>query len=106
MNTTQYSVQQILPYQCQQQQQQPTYLNVDCKPTTLQYPVKPAKDPDIKPYVQQHNQLAAYYSQQEKHQRNDTYTDNTYDAHDNHQQEQHDDDIDTNHVEIRPIVNC
>ena len=79
---------------------------MDCKLTTLQYPVKQAKDPDIKPYVQQHNQPAAYYGQQEKHQRNDTYADNTYNVPDNHEQEQHDDNVDANHIEIRPTVNC
>ena len=36
-------------YYCtkEQQQQQPTYLNVNCKPTILQYPVKLAKKPYI-----------------------------------------------------------
>ena len=105
-NRTQYSVQQIPPYQGQQQQQQLTYLNVDCKQNTLQYPVKLAKDLDIKPYIQQHDQPAAYYGQQEEHQCNDMYANNKYNTPDNHEQEQHDDNIDANHVEIRPTVNC
>ena len=72
-NRNQYTVQQIPLYQLQHQQQQLTYLTVDCKPAILQSPAKLAKDPDIKPHVQQHNQPAAYHGQQEEHQHNNMY---------------------------------
>ena len=34
------------------------------------------------------------------------YADNSYNVPDNHQQEQHDDDVNANHIEICPTVNC
>ena len=70
------------------------------------YLAKSAEELDIKTYVQQHDQPAAYYGQREEHQRNDMYADNTYNAPDNHEQERHDNNVDTNRLKICPTVNC
>ena len=104
-NRDQYSVQQISPYQGQQQQQS-TCLTADHNPAIPQCPAKLAKDFDIKPYVQQHNQPAAYYSQQEKQQHDNIYVNNSYNTPTNHQQEEHYEDFNANHIEVSSTINC
>ena len=118
-NRAQYSVQRIPPYQGQQQQQQPTYPNVDCKPTILQYPIKLAGKTYINLYAQQHGQPAAHPGQQDEHskklyddqqafnkycisfqQDEEHQEDNIYNGPNNHKQEQHDNNINANHIKI------